>query len=116
MTLRFAAWLLTADIVYSQNDPSRGNFRDWLRWLTYLKKHHPRIHNKIRNRIEENLDQANPKPMVFTWTAIEIEGADLNIKEPTMGADFITIEVLAKDGPSAPAVDEDDSHNPPTEI
>src|SRR5690349_15608322 len=31
-TLRFAAWLLTSHITYSPNDPSRANFRDWLRW------------------------------------------------------------------------------------
>ncbi len=118
MTLRFAAWLLTAHITYSANDPSRGNFRDWLKWLTYLKKHHPRVHNRIRNRIEDNLSQTgtNLKPIVFTWTAIAIEGASVDITEPTTGANFIKIEVLAKDSVIAPfSGDEDDSVDAPTE-
>lgn len=118
MTLRFAAWLLTANITYSANDPSRGNFRDWLKWLTYLRKHHPRVHNRIRNRIEDNLNMsgANLKPIVFTWTAIAIEGASVDITEPTMGADFIKIEVFAKDSVMAPfSGDEDDSVDAPTE-
>lgn len=116
MTLRFAAWLLTSDIVYSPDDPSRGNFRDWLKWLTYLKKHHPKTHNRIRNRIEANLDRLNPKPMVFTWSLIEIEGASVEITEPATGADFITIEVLAKDAVLAPpSGDEDNSNDPPDE-
>lgn len=113
MTLRFAAWLLTSHIAFVPNDPSRGNFRDWLRWLTWLKKEHPKAHRRIRNTIEENLDLANPKPMVFTWSHVNVEEFDLNITPPAMGADFWTIEVVAKDGPGVPATDEDDSTNPP---
>lgn len=115
MTLRFAAWLLTAHITYSPNDPSRGNFRDWLRWLTYIKKEHPKAHNKIRNKIEDNLAVAYPKPMVFTWTKKDIEELEVNITDPTMAADFYVIEVIAKDGPSTPATDEDDTDHPPSE-
>ena len=115
LTLRFAAWLLTAHLPYHASDPSRGNFRDWLRWLSYLRKEHPKVHNRIRNRIEDNLSLSPPKPMVFRWTPILIEQVEVDITEPTMAADFIRIEVFAKDGPNVPANDEDDSDNAPVE-
>jgi hypothetical protein len=114
MTLRFAAWLLTSHIAFVQNDPSRGNLKHWLRWLTWLKKEHPRAHRMIRNTIEDNLDAGSPKPMIFTWSPVSNEeDFKLTITPPAMGADFFTIEVLAKDGPSVPGEDEDDSDRPP---
>ena len=115
MTLRFAAFLLTAHIPFVKNDPSRGNFRDWLRWLTWLKKQHPRTHRRIRNVIEDNIALSTPKPMVFTWTVSQVEELELNVTQPAGGADFWTIEVISKDGPSVPATDEDDAANPPVD-
>lgn len=118
LTLRFAAWLLTSHIRFSANDPSRANFRDWLRWLTWLKKEHPRAHNRIRNIIEENLAKpdADIKPMVFTWSAVDNEDDfRCTITAPTGGTDFYVIEVLAKDGPSVQGTEEDDPTQPPAD-
>lgn len=116
-TLRFAGWLLTSDVAFIDTDPSKGNFRDWLRWLTWLKKERKTAHNRIRNAIEENMARANPVPMVFRWTPAESEqDFNLELRTPT---DFpmdphYEITVTAKDGTNVHvANDEDDSQNPP---
>lgn len=118
-TLRFAAWLLTSDVTFlnSNKDPSKGNFRDWLRWLTWLKKERKTVHNRIRNAIEDNLALDDPFPMVFRWnTADSEQDFKLELKIPTdfpAGEEHYEITVTAKDGPSVDVRgDEDDTNNP----
>jgi len=113
-TLRFAAWLLTADITYIKDDVSGKNFSTWLKWLTWLKKEHPRAHNDIRNAIEDNLALGTPWPMMFIWTkATTEEDFSYDIKKvPKASPDHYEISVVAKDGPSITPTDEDDQDKP----